>query len=188
MSSLTKKELRAEIRTKRLSVENKSKKDALIVKHIESLIEVKEAKKVFIFYPRATEIDLSPLFVKLKRLGKTVAFPRCFNKKGNMEFFAISSLDELEAGPFGILEPPFTTPEIPTDTVIIVPAMAVSRDFHRIGYGCGYYDRYLERYEKYTPFTVTAIYDEFVFDTIPTEDFDRRTDAYVSESGIVQRK
>ncbi len=187
MNNITKKELRAEIRAKRLLVKSKAKKDALIVKHLENCQKIKDAKKVFIFYPRITEIDLSPLFLKLKHLGKTVAFPRCFNKKGNMEFFAINSLDELEAGPFGILEPPFTTPEIPTDTVIILPAMAVSRDFFRIGYGCGYYDRYLERYAKHDPFTITAIYDEFVFDTIPTEDFDIASHAYVTENGITEK-
>lgn len=175
------------IREKRLLVESKSKKDSSIVAHLEGYDKLKKAKKVFLFYPRITEIDLSPLFVELKNLGKTVAFPRCFNKKGNMEFFAINSLDELEAGPFGILEPPFTTPEIPTDTVIILPAMAASSDFHRIGYGCGYYDRYLERYKKYDPFTVIAVYDEFLFDTIPTEDFDVPANAYVTENGITEK-
>ena len=187
MDNLTKKELRAIIREKRLLVDSKWKKDLSIVKLLENCDKIKKAKKVFLFYPRITEIDLSPLFVELKNLGKIVAFPRCFNKKGNMEFFAINSLDELEAGPFGILEPPFTTPETPTDTVIIVPAMAASRDFHRIGYGCGYYDRYLERYKKYDPYTIIAIYEEFVFDTIPTEDFDIPAHAYVTENGITEK-
>ena len=169
----TKKELRALCREKRKNIENKEKKSLEIVRRALTLEEVSAADSWFIFYPLENEVNLLPLFEKAKAMEKKIAFPLCNDKDGNMTFHFANSLDELETGYFDLREPKKDLPEaIPENAVIFLPALAIDRRGHRIGYGKGYYDRYLEKYAKLNPFTVGVIFEELLFEEVPHDGHD----------------
>lgn len=111
-----------------------------IVSFVQSLEEYRAAETVAAYYPVNGEADTRELFC-----GKTVALPVCTGK--NISFYA--EYEKLEAGAFGIPKPcggHYVPPE--EIDFIIVPAVVLGRNFHRIGYGGGFYDRFLPKTGK----------------------------------------
>ncbi len=178
----SKKELRAVCRAKRLSIKSKEEKSAEIVSRIVKLPAVQNADSLFIFYPLEGEINLLPLMDFAKEKGKKIAFPLCADKNGTMRFCQVCSLDELELGYFGLREPKRDAPEIlPQNTVIFLPALAVDKSGYRLGYGKGYYDRYLAKHASSKPYTVGVIYKDLIFDELPHDEYDIPCDTVVCE-------
>ena len=68
---------------------------------------------------------------------------------------------------------------VPKNTVIFLPALAIDKSGYRLGYGKGYYDRYLEKYSYIKPYTVGVIYDELVFDELPHDKYDIPCDTVI---------
>lgn len=168
-----KKELRAVCRAKRSSIDNKEEKNSAILSRILENPRVREADALFIFYPLKDEVNLLPLMDYAKETGKKIAFPLCTDKDGSMRFCAVGRLDELTDGYFGLREPSKDAPEIlPRNAVIFLPALAIDKKGYRLGYGKGYYDRYLAKYADLKPFTVGVIYQELLFDQIPHDEYD----------------
>lgn len=114
--------------------------------HIASDPRILQAKTVFAYAPIGTEADIFPLLQRWIAEGKTVALPRVTGA-GEMKFFAVQNLEALAVGTFGVREPDASWQELPPEAadVILVPGMAFSPLGDRIGYGGGYYDRYLPR-------------------------------------------
>ncbi len=177
-----KKDLRAVCRAKRKNIENKAEKSSEIVERALELSQVTEAESWFIFYPLKDEVDLLPLFEIAKKRGKKIAFPLCDDKDGNMSFREVCLLDELAEGYFGLREPSADAPEVlPQNAVIFLPALAIDRQGYRLGYGKGYYDRYLAKYADLKPFTVGVIYKELLFDELPRDGFDIPCDTVICD-------
>ena len=109
------------------------------------LPEFRAAKTLLLYFPLANEINLIPVFNHAREKGMACAFPRCGDKKGEMSFYLVNTLDELEVGKFGICEPRADAPRLTdfSDAVAFVPALAFDKKGYRVGYGGGYYDRFL---------------------------------------------
>ena len=89
-----------------------------------------------------------------------------------MSFYVISSLDELSVGTFGVREPDRNFNKRLEDfenSIIIVPGVSFSRDGHRLGYGGGYYDRFLQNYRGKS---VGLCYEDMISDSIPVQEHD----------------
>ena len=102
--------------------------------------------------------------------GKTVALPRC-ERGGRMAFYRVAGKTRLKKGMLGIFEPnedcPLYTPVY--EDICIVPALAFDRSGNRLGYGGGYYDRYLASHPL---FTVGICYPNGLTKQLPTEPYD----------------
>ena len=147
---MDKKELRKIFRKKRNQISGKSEKDFKIAERVLSLEEVKNSRNILIYVSYGSETDTYSIIKRLLEEEKKVAVPRCL-ENGIMEFIYIKSLDELSAGAFGIPEPSGNIRAvINKNTVCIVPALSFSPDGTRLGYGGGYYDRFLESENIYT--------------------------------------
>ena len=177
--------LRAEFRALRaaLSEDERAKRDTNICRSLLPLLD--GAKLLLLFYPKGAEIDLRPLFQEAKARGIPCAFPRCGNEKGEMDFYLVSDLEELEEGKFGIHEPREDAQPVTdlTNAIILVPAFSFDKDGHRIGYGGGYYDRYLRAHKIRS---VGVAYEEFLRTALPHDDLDVAVDTVVTEKRIVQ--
>ena len=117
------------------------------------------------------ELDLQDLFQHARADGKIVAYPRCGNK-GQMTFFSIAHEKELVRGRYGIREPGQGTramEEIPQEALCVVPALVYDRMGHRLGYGGGYYDRFLAAHPCVT---VGGCLRELYVDELPKEHTD----------------
>ena len=109
-----------------------------------------EADTLFLYAHTHGEIDVFPLALKAWEMGKTVAFP-LVGETGMMTFRSVTSLAELSPGFHGILEPSKEAP-LATGTdksLMLVPALAFDVKGYRLGYGGGYYDRYLPYFHHF---------------------------------------
>ncbi len=175
--------LRATCRKARANIDKdeKSRLDAIICENIIHSPEFSSASVILAYCPTGSEIDISPITRKAHEDGKRVAFPVCVDK-GKMIFRYCSSLDELRIGAYGIPEPSERCEEcIPSeDAFCIVPALAMDIYGSRMGYGGGYYDRFLSGFSG--SFAV-AIYDCLVFEAIPHNERDIKIDVIITEKG-----
>ena len=127
------------------------------------------------FYAKAYEI--------IHNHGKKVAVPKVLDD-GLMEFYYIESFDGIEIGYCKIPEPVGGTVATDKKVLILMPGLAFDRNHNRIGYGGGFYDRYLERYAD-TEFTkVSLAYDFQIFDELKVEEHDKKIDAIITEDEV----
>lgn len=136
---------------KNLDPETKKKRDEAICKTILSSISYRYADNVLMYYPKASEIDVRPIMYKALEDGKRVAFPRCApDGSPNMEFHFVTSEEDMEVGIFKIKAPKencemFDRSSAKGSTLILVPALSFDRHGYRLGYGKGFYDRYIDK-------------------------------------------
>lgn len=156
--------------------------DASIRRAVLALPEYAAAAMVFCYVGTAREIQTDPLIARMMADGKTVAVPLCTGK-GLMEGRQIRSLTELQPGRYGIPEPPQTAPVIAPEgmDLIIVPCLSADRTGHRLGYGGGFYDRYLP--QTSCP-AVLLCREQMMVPGIPVEAHDVQLDQVISEEGV----
>ncbi|MBQ8341091.1 MAG: 5-formyltetrahydrofolate cyclo-ligase [Clostridia bacterium] len=163
-----------------VSPKQKALDDAALCAYITAHPAFSEADLILSFFAVRGEPELSPLFSAAQKRGIPVAFPRCVEK--DMFFHTVKGLNELSADKFGIPAPAADAPLArPTaKTLCLLPGLAAGRDGSRLGYGGGFYDRFLATFGGITLFPV---YERLVFDTLPTDAFDRKVDHILTEKG-----
>lgn len=141
------------------------------------------ANSVALYRPVHQETDTETVFHAAIDQGKTVSFPRIEGE--TLVFVAVTSLAQLVIGKFGVAEPGLDLPvteQVPEIT--LVPGVAFDRRGHRLGYGRGFYDRYLSRCSGKT-YSVGLAYAFQLCDAIPKDDHDQRLDALVTDREIM---
>ncbi len=187
--ALEKKETRRLLLKSRLSL-SKEEKDAIDEKLCDAIISLNSFERcdtVLLFCSTKNEPDLSRVAKKAKALGKNVAFPISVTESCTLDFRLIGSLGELSLGAYGILEPSTSMPKafFTPSTLCVVPALAFDRRGYRLGYGKGYYDRFLK---DFTGTAIGAISSQFLLDTLPVNETDIAVDMIITETGVVHLK
>lgn len=176
-----KKALRGEIRAKRRHIppETRGAKDKAITEKILSLEEYKKAGTVLCFVSYGGEPETRDIIADILKQDKRLCVPRCLDD-GLMEYVVIDSLSCLRAGYKGILEPLEGLPVLePSDIdMAVVPGLAFTAEGKRLGQGGGFYDRFMENTKA---FTCGVCYREFLLEDIPTESFDKKVSAVVTD-------
>ena len=185
-----KNEIRAQYKAYReaLSPEERALRDARICSLFLSSITYRYAKVLLMYAPLGGEIDVMPIARQALADGKTVAFPRCNKTENTMQYHTVDSPDALTAGAYGIMEPPADAPvwhaeQTGADThpVCIVPGLVFDRAGYRVGYGKGYYDRYLSTFPGVR---VGTVYADCVLAEIPRGRYDLSVDVLVTDKGV----
>ncbi len=160
--------------------------DGALCRAVMSLPEFASAATLLLYAPIGREIDVRPLFFAARDAGKAVAFPRTEPSAHRMVFYLVDSLGELAAGSYGIPEPPPDRPAELSDALCIVPALVFDRDGYRLGYGGGYYDRFLA--ENSVGITTAApVRDGFLLsESLPRGVYDRRVDIIVTSKEVIR--
>lgn len=136
-------------RRRLMTQKRKALADHRIAVRLRTLLCYRRAKTVLAYVSTAIEVDTREIIQKALSDGKRVAVPRCVPGTREMEFYLIESIDELSPGTFGVLEPaPNPAKQLRnfSHSVCVVPALACDRNGYRLGYGGGYYDRFLRDY------------------------------------------
>lgn len=130
-----------------------------------------DAACVLLYAATGEEIDLGAVAADAWAKGKTVAYPRCLDKAGHLAFFVVDTPVRLVEGSFGIPEPSEDClPWQPTpDALCIVPALALDAFGNRLGYGKGYYDRFLAEFKGVS---ACAVYGCCMAERLPAEQYD----------------
>lgn len=185
--------LKNEIRNKYKKIRNQlsavivAKKSDEIIKTVLESQEYAKAQKLFMFVNTGNEVVTTPLISQAINSGKKVAVPKMSDKKGVMEFIEITTIEELSPNKYSILEPEYNAKrvlEADEKTIIIVPALAVDKKGYRVGYGGGYYDRYMAKYK--TLANIAVAFDVQLIEEAPHEEFDVAVDIIITESGRIE--
>lgn len=134
------------------------------------------------YAPIRGEVDPLPFVRRLLAKGVQVAFPVV--RERELIARSVSDLAQLAPAAFGILEPVPDRPEVQPGQidVVLVPALTYDLKGFRLGYGGGYYDRFLPRLGPET-MTVGLAYDHLVVESLPVEAHDRPVRWVVTETG-----
>lgn len=178
--------LREQYRAKRLALspEEKAQRDEQIACRVRKLWQYTRNDLLLIYVSLPIEVDTYRIVETALADGKCVAVPRCVPNTRDMEFYRISSLEELKAGTFGVLEPLPREETLVTDFskgLCIVPAFCYDYNGYRLGYGKGYYDRFLARFGGQI---VGLCYSDCIRRTLPHGRFDRAVELIVTDKFI----
>lgn len=134
------------------------------------------AHTVFCYISAHGEVGTHTLIETLLK-DKTVVVPYCTDSVGNMICVQIHSMEDLEEGRFGIPQPKYPV-EFPKDKIdfAIVPGIAFDKEGYRLGYGKGYYDRFLSDISSYK---LGVCQELFYLETVPHDEYDIRMDKVI---------
>lgn len=164
-----------------ISPEKKATLDAALCQEL--MLISHKADVWLLFYPIKNEPDLLAFAEYLLSVGKQVAFPISLTDTCRLDFRHVDSLSQMKAGAYGIPEPPECCRKVENfdGAMCIVPALSYDTRGFRIGYGKGYYDRFLSRHK---PTTVGICYSSLMTDRLPTDPTDIPVDMIITESGV----
>ena len=166
--------------------EYRQEADAAIARHVLASEAWRAAGTVFAYVSVGCEVDTRALIEAALREGKRVCAPRCLGK-GRMEAREIAALGALVPAAYGLLEPAEDAPLVPPEEIdlILVPCLAADRSGHRLGYGGGYYDRFLESAAKPSICLCRRL---TLLDGVPHAEHDAAVDAVATEAGMILAK
>ncbi|MBQ6851951.1 MAG: 5-formyltetrahydrofolate cyclo-ligase [Oscillospiraceae bacterium] len=168
---MDKKTLRQQIRELKrgMTLEQISQASARLMEAFINTSQYKEAKSIYGYLPYNQEVRTWSILERALQDGKRVAVPKIYGD--DMRFIYLSDLSQVEKGFGGIPEPVGDGPVADDRTaLVLMPGLAFTKDGDRMGYGGGYYDRFLAN-EPAHP-TVALCYDFQIVEHIPTEDYD----------------
>ena len=167
---MNKQELRAQIRAQKRAMT-----EEMIVEKSQALGRLfaqseayKNAKSIYGYLPYNQEVRTTAMLEQAIRDGKRVAVPKCYGDE--MRFIWMDDLSQVEKGYAGIPEPIDDSPIADdADALVLMPGLAFDPQGHRIGYGGGFYDKFLAK-ESHP--TLALCYDFQMLDHLDTEEFD----------------
>ena len=174
---MNKKEFRK--KEKLTVISNREEKNKLIAKKV---IEFCFPYKVIgIYLSTPNEVETDGIIEELLKQGKVVAAPRI--EDSELVFHKLESIKGIEYNKYHIREPLFSSEVIDNIEIMIVPGIAFDVSKNRIGYGKGYYDRYLSKHECYK---VGLAFDEHLHKEIPADSSDIKMDIVITDKGFMQ--
>ena len=183
---MTKKEIRKHllnIRSNLSEVQRKEKSEQITRKFL-ALDCVRKASLIYLYINQETEVITKPLIEQLLKSGKRIGVPKVFTEV--MEFIEIKNLKECIPGYKGILEPTSDQIILEIPDVIVMPGVGFDEACNRIGYGKGYYDRYLLRLPDVL--TVAFSFECQIYNHIPSEIFDIRPKIILTEKRTINNR
>ena len=158
----------------------------LIIDRLKKSDIYKTSENVFLYMSYNREVDTYMLLSRCFMDGKKVYAPKVLSKT-DMEFYCIQDEHDLVSGYMGIMEPSDSCEKANTrDGLFIMPGLAFDYDFHRIGYGGGFYDRYLS--EDNTFIKAALAFDFQLLESIPYEEHDLKPDYIVTQTQFIRRE
>jgi len=163
-----------------------------IVDKILSLEQWTLAGEVLLYWSIRNEVDIRPLLKDAWDNGKKLFLPCCRkNEPGQMDFGVVRAEADLAAGAFGIKEPCRTRCEFPdavSPDLAIVPGVGYDRSGYRIGFGGGYYDRFLARPQKDGFLSIGVCYDFQLVEGFPVEPWDKAVQVICTDKEMIWQK
>lgn len=186
MQMTNKNELRKkykQIRTE-MTVSERRTADLQVFKNTVSVDAYKNAKEILAYVSSEIEVDTRLLIRHSWGMGKKVLVPRCIPDSNDMEFYEIKSFDELEKGAFGIFEPKKSCLKAgkPEKPCCIVPALSYDKRGYRLGFGKGFYDKFLSDFEGVK---LGLCYERCMCRQLPNDEFDISVDIVVTDESAL---
>ncbi len=192
---MDKKELREVMQKNRKAIplHIREEKSLLIAKNllgqeifdIQKNIEIQE-RFVMVFLNFKTEVNTEPIIKRLWEMGIKTCIPKVSVKEKTMKAIEFKSYDEVHIGAYGIREPNSNSAEVNIDNIAIsiLPGLGFSKKMQRLGYGGGYYDKFLSQTKKDIK-KIGICFSEQIMEEIPSEKHDVKLDYIVTDFEIL---
>jgi 5-formyltetrahydrofolate cyclo-ligase len=162
--------------------QRRAEADRRILENLVSLREFQNANTIFSYVSTTDEVDTSALIERALCEGKRICVPLCISF-GVMQTFAITGPDDLRSGKYDIPEPKPHCKQIPEEEIdlTIVPCVCADREGYRLGYGGGFYDRWME---KYRATSIILCRESIITESVPRESHDQCADILITDAGV----
>lgn len=179
---------KSEMREKYLAIrkeipeEQKKALDSKILDRLFASITYRHSTDVLLYASIKNEVDTWIIMDRAISDGKKVAFP-CCNADNTMTYRYVTDRSQLSERTFGILEPDESCEEYkPSNfSLLIVPALVFDKNGYRVGYGKGFYDRFLS---GFSGVSIGLTYQKLLLKEVPKGRFDRHVDVIITEKGV----
>lgn len=175
---MNKQELRKSIRARKraMSLDEIESRSAKLLELFTATEEYQNAKTLYGYMPYNQEVRTVPILQKALEDGKQVAVPKVYGD--DMKFLYITNFEDFAKSEFGIPEPIADEPIAQDETaLVLMPGLAFDPAGHRIGYGGGFYDKFLSAEPNHP--TVALCYEFQVLPQLETEEFDIPVDKVI---------
>lgn len=139
-----------------------------------------ETNVIYCYVDYRNEVGTASIIRKAWQLGKQVAVPKVEGEE--MKFYYISDFSDLKEGYCGILEPTKNALANDTHALVIIPGVAFDKNRNRIGYGKGFYDKFMEKHPSFH--TIALAFECQVLDKIAVETFDYQPEVLITEEKL----
>lgn len=184
---MDKKQLRKEAihRQKSLPKEKKKQIELVLTSNLLTSNLWKESHTIGVTVSMSFEWDTLRIMKSAWKNNKTICVPQAIKEGNKLLFYRLDRLNELERSGYGILEPTenFTKIEKNDIDLLIVPGLLFDRNGYRIGFGGGYYDRFLVGFQNKT---VSLLSEEQLIDQVPKTAHDIPVQYLVTEKGLLK--
>ena len=169
-----------------LDMEKKAEIEKEIIQNLINSELWKQATTVGITVSAGFEWDTEALIKEGWKEGKTVVVPKCVPDVRRLDFYKLDHFEQLEASYFNLREPnPSETVKVDKQEIdlLVVPGLVFDERGYRVGFGGGYYDRFLTDYPNRT---VSLLYSGQLVAEVPKESFDIPVEYLITENGFVK--
>ena len=153
-----------------------SKKIYQNLKQVDSYIN---SQNTACYFPIGSEVDTHDIMLDILEHDKNMLLPKIIDNK--LEFYNIPNLEKLEKGRFDIMEPKDSCKKAEKIDCVLVPTVGVSKLGDRLGYGRGYYDKFLSFTDVVK---ISLTYSKQIVKSIPSESYDIKIDLIITEDEI----
>ena len=170
----------------KLRQKNYSKNFSICSTQFFKLLKRKKLRSKIIggYYPFNYELEIFNILEKLEKKNYTFSLPK-ISKKNEMDFFEWSKREPLKVNKYGILEPISNKKIYPN--ILLIPLVGFDYHFNRLGYGGGYYDRYLlKRKTKNELFKIGVGFSFQKVKNMPIDEYDQKLDCIITEKTIIE--
>ena len=137
------------------------------------------SQNIACYFPIGSEVDTHNIMLDVLENGKNMLLPKIVDT--NLEFYVIPNLEKLEKGVFDIMEPKDSCKKAEKIDCILVPTVGVSKLGDRLGYGRGYYDKFLSSTDAVK---ISLTYSKQIVKSIPNDSHDIKIDLIITEDEI----
>jgi len=148
------------------------------LKHISSYIN---SQNIACYFPIGSEVDTYAIMLDILKQNKCLLLPKVVND--NLVFYNIPNLEKLEKGHFGIMEPKDSCKKADRIDCVLIPTVGVSKLGIRLGYGKGYYDKFLSSTDA---IKISLTYSKQIVKTIPSDSHDIKMNWVVTEDECIK--
>lgn len=158
-------------------------KSQMITAVLDTLNGLSTARVIMGYAPFRNEVDVMPWLLAKLEAGVKILLPRVMAETGELEAVPLVPDDQMSVSKLGVSEPLGSGIDPREIEAVIVPGVVFDRQGYRLGYGKGFYDRFLPRLKPAT-FCCGVAYEIQIVDELPREAHDYRLDCLVSEKGV----
>ncbi len=148
------------------------------LKQVDSFIN---SQNIACYFPIGSEIDTHNIMLGVLEQDKKMLLPKI--TENNMEFYIVPDLEKLEKGRFDIMEPKDSCKKAGNIDCILIPTIGISKSGDRLGYGRGYYDKFLS---STNAVKISLTYSKQIVKFVPSESHDIKIDLIITEDEIIK--